>query len=79
MKKEKNERKIVDYKYNHECDYCGGWKDKGYNAINGVNEIGLYLDDKTSKQDRKICIKCFMKVFDTVLGKPKKIRKYRNK
>ncbi len=44
------------------CDYCG--KMLGYFAT--------VIDIPQLQLHRKICIKCFVKAFDVVLGEPKK-------
>lgn len=49
------------------CDYCGG-KEIPFNG--NTNEIGLQLTSYTKVLQS--CLDCWIKVFDTVLGKPVK-------
>lgn len=54
------------------CDYCG---DKHIDDGNDTKYIGLHLDYNSFTADeynikRNICILCWIKIFDTVLGSP---------
>lgn len=54
-----------------ECDYCGGWiqdNPKDDKIYWQKNVICLHLKD--SKSERKVCTQCWIKTFDTILGKP---------
>ncbi len=67
----------------YECSYCGGWDDDdGEERIAPLVTMSLRdmggLKNKTIdgseyevRSERKICIKCLIKTFDLVLGKPK--------
>lgn len=61
------------------CDYCGGYdgvfetKDKHMTtAINEIIDVSMTYNRNGKKDTRLMCMPCFIKVFDTVLGKPQK-------
>ncbi len=57
----------------YECDYCGGWeegKNTEHNSVTTDRMTALSLDDATTGDGRKLCVRCLIKLMDKVLGKP---------
>ena len=68
---EENKLNIEKVMVKYLCDYCGGWV-RMEPGLENVPAITMSLTDFPSDPvtDRKICIKCLIKTFDLVLGKP---------
>lgn len=62
----------------YSCDYCGGYKGDVENFENpkpidtSSGEVYAILVNDGNGNQRGICPKCLIKVFDSVLGEPKK-------
>lgn len=65
----------------HNCTYCGGYKEKcGVNMkdifgnkhehCKNTSISAVVLEDHLGNK-REICVRCWIKCFDKVLGKPK--------
>ena len=57
----------------HDCSYCGGWEEEVY-AVEVITTtwISFLLQDETvtPPERREVCIRCLIKAFDEILGKP---------
>lgn len=59
---------IVEYKWKYWCSYCGGYETKS--AVKPTDRAMLVIS-YPDEGVRHVCPKCFIKVFDTILGEPK--------
>ncbi len=56
----------------HRCSYCGGYEVPDNPKEPKVETAAVMtLEDAEAGKKRDVCIRCLMKVMDTVLGKPK--------
>lgn len=68
------------YTVKHLCSYCGGWEQIKQNNLTddlaNLNTNSRHSSVKIDMPDfslcRDVCVKCLVKVFDVVLGEPKK-------
>lgn len=62
------------------CDYCGGYvvstEEEDYSVhmsqCDEITDISIECKRDGHYNKRRICVSCWIKVFDTVLGKPQK-------
>ncbi len=54
----------------HECSYCGGWDENTEDRRWDDKIKTLRLAFEKEKLERIICIKCWIKCFDKILGEP---------
>lgn len=51
------------------CDYCGGYEVEGEG--NQPTQTNIFMSINWFETKREICARCYVKVFDIVLGQPK--------
>jgi len=63
-------------RFHNLCDYCGGYDvvegiDTGQTEIQNRVGISLNVNEPSGDITRNVCLRCWIRVFDTVLGEPK--------